>query len=45
MVSRVSELVLECRDPELLARFWWEVVDFVVLNGDEDGGYIADRST
>lgn len=41
MASRVSELVLGCRDPELLARFWCEVLNFVVLNRYEDGGYIA----
>ncbi|WP_129840079.1 VOC family protein [Streptomyces sp. RFCAC02] len=37
MACRISELVLECRDPELLARFWCEVLDFVVL-GEEEGG-------
>jgi hypothetical protein len=37
MASRISELVLACRDPELLARFWCEVLDFVVLDRDADG--------
>lgn len=37
MASRISELVLGCRDPELLARFWCEVLDFVVLDRDDDG--------
>jgi hypothetical protein len=37
MASRISELVLECHDPELLARFWCEVLDFVVLDRDDDG--------
>ncbi|WP_309620745.1 VOC family protein [Salinibacterium sp.] len=37
MASRISELVLDCRDPELLARFWCEVLDFVVLDRDDDG--------
>ena len=37
MASRISELVLQCRDPELLARFWCEVLDFVVLDREEDG--------
>ncbi|WP_030546754.1 VOC family protein [Streptomyces albus] len=32
MACRISELVLECRDPEALARFWCEVLDFVVLD-------------
>ncbi|WP_078321553.1 VOC family protein [Mycobacteroides chelonae] len=31
MACRISELVLDCRDPEALARFWCEVLDFVVL--------------
>jgi Glyoxalase-like domain len=37
MASRISELVLECLDPELLASFWCEVLDFVVLDRDGDG--------
>ncbi|WP_333775261.1 VOC family protein [Streptomyces sp. IBSBF 3136] len=37
MASRISELVLGCRDPEALAHFWCEVLDFVVLDGEEDG--------
>ncbi|MFD2083524.1 hypothetical protein SAMN05421678_12043 [Actinopolymorpha cephalotaxi] len=37
MACRLSELVLECRDPELLARFWCEVLDFVVLDRADDG--------
>jgi catechol 2,3-dioxygenase-like lactoylglutathione lyase family enzyme len=32
MACRISELVLECRDPEALARFWCEVLGFVVLD-------------
>jgi catechol 2,3-dioxygenase-like lactoylglutathione lyase family enzyme len=36
MVSRISELVLNCADPELLARFWSEVLGYVEL-GREDG--------
>ncbi|MDI5940849.1 MULTISPECIES: VOC family protein [Micromonospora] len=37
MACRISELVLSCRDPEVLARFWCEVLDFVVLDRDGDG--------
>lgn len=37
MASRVSNLVLGCRDPEALARFWCEVLDFVVLARADDG--------
>jgi hypothetical protein len=33
----MSELVLECRDAEVLARFWCEVLDFVVLDREDDG--------
>jgi catechol 2,3-dioxygenase-like lactoylglutathione lyase family enzyme len=36
MVSRISELVLNCADPELLARFWSGVLGYVEL-GREDG--------
>jgi catechol 2,3-dioxygenase-like lactoylglutathione lyase family enzyme len=36
MASRFSELVIDCRDPQLLAAFWCEVLGFVVL-GTEDG--------
>ena len=35
MVSRFSELVVDCRDPRLLAEFWCEVLDFVVLDTEE----------
>lgn len=37
MACRISELVLKCRDPEGLARFWCEVLDFVVLDREEEG--------
>ena len=37
MACRLSELVLECREPETLARFWCEVLDFVVLDREGDG--------
>jgi len=37
MACRISELVLDCHDPEVLARFWCEVLDFVVLDREEDG--------
>ena len=37
MACRISELVLDCRDPEVLARFWCEVLDFAVLYRDADG--------
>ena len=37
MACRIGELVLSCRDPEVLARFWCEVLDFVVLDREDDG--------
>lgn len=36
MASRISELVIDCADPELLARFWCEVLGYVELDR-EDG--------
>ncbi|GAA1993579.1 VOC family protein [Isoptericola halotolerans] len=36
MACRLSELVLGCRDPRLLARFWCDVLDYVVLDEEED---------
>ncbi|WP_116246669.1 VOC family protein [Nocardiopsis sp. FIRDI 009] len=43
MACRISDLVLACRDPEALARFWCEVLDFVVLARGEDGVEIGPR--
>ena len=37
MACRIGELVLDCRDPDLLARFWCEVLGFVVLDREDDG--------
>ena len=39
MACRISELVLKCRDPEVLARFWCEVLDFTEVDR-EQGIYI-----
>jgi len=43
MACRISELVLECRDPEELARFWCEVLDFVVLDREDGAVEIGPR--
>jgi Glyoxalase-like domain len=43
MASRISELVLDCRDPEALAQFWCEVLDFVVLDRDDGSVEIGPR--
>ena len=34
MAARITELVLDARDPELLARFWCEVLGYVELQRD-----------
>ena len=36
MACRISELVLKCRDPEVLSRFWCEVLDFTELDREEE---------
>ena len=41
MVSRISELVLNCADPELLAGFWSGVLGYVELDR-EDGAIEID---
>lgn len=38
MTSRITELVIDCADPERLARFWSEVLGYVEL--DREGGAI-----
>ena len=35
MACRIGEFVLKRRDPEVLARFWCEVLDFVELDREE----------
>jgi Glyoxalase-like domain len=37
MACRISELVLNCRAPEVLARFWCEVLNFIMLERAGDG--------
>ncbi len=37
MASRISELIIPCQDPNGLAAFWCEVLDFVVLDTEDDG--------
>jgi catechol 2,3-dioxygenase-like lactoylglutathione lyase family enzyme len=38
MACRLSELVVDCRDPQALARFWCAVLGYGVL--DEDDGTV-----
>jgi catechol 2,3-dioxygenase-like lactoylglutathione lyase family enzyme len=35
VACRFSQLVLKCRDLELVARFWCEVLDFIELDREE----------
>jgi catechol-2,3-dioxygenase len=37
MASRITELVLDCRDPGVLAEFWCRVLGFVILQTEQDG--------
>lgn len=37
MASRISELVIDCVDPERLAQFWSAVLGYVELDRDEYG--------
>jgi len=37
MASRISELILDCTDPERLAAFWSEVLGYVELGREADG--------
>lgn len=43
MACRISELVLDCRDPERLAEFWCAVLGYVVLVREDDGIEIGPR--
>lgn len=43
MACRITELVLDCRDPEALAEFWCEVLGFVVLDREDDDIEIGPR--
>ncbi|WP_367132024.1 VOC family protein [Saccharothrix sp. HUAS TT1] len=36
MACRITELVLDCADPGALAAFWCEVLDYQVLDRDEE---------
>ncbi|WP_327375739.1 VOC family protein [Streptomyces sp. NBC_01216] len=38
MACRISELVIDCTDPEGLAVFWSEVLGYVELGRDDEGG-------
>ena len=46
MTSRLREIVIDCRDPQLMARFWGAVLDYGVVYQEEGeveiGPYTAD---
>ena len=37
MACRITELVLDCGDPERLAAFWCDVLGWTVLDREDDG--------
>lgn len=37
MACRITELILDCADPELLAAFWSEVLGYVEIEREDDG--------
>jgi catechol-2,3-dioxygenase len=37
MASRVGDIVIDCADPELLARFWCGVLGYRIFDRDETG--------
>lgn len=43
MACRISELIIKCRDPQRLAAFWCEVLDFIVLDTDDGAVEIGPR--
>jgi catechol 2,3-dioxygenase-like lactoylglutathione lyase family enzyme len=45
MACRISELVINCRDPERLAVFWCEVLGFSELSRDADSIEIGPPET
>jgi catechol 2,3-dioxygenase-like lactoylglutathione lyase family enzyme len=36
MASRLSELIVDCREPEKLAAFWCEVLGFTIIDREGD---------
>lgn len=43
MACRISELVIDCRDPQRLAAFWCEVLGFIVLDIEDGAVEIGPR--
>jgi hypothetical protein len=36
MASRFTELCIDCSNPESLAKFWCEVLDYKITDNDDD---------
>lgn len=41
MSSRFTELAIDCRDPQTMAEFWRQVLDYRVFETAEDESWIA----
>jgi len=41
MTSVVTELVIDCADPDLLGRFWAEVLGYEIEDSEDDDVYIT----
>ena len=44
MVSRFSELVIDCADPDRLAEFWCQVLGYQITEKGDEGVQIAEES-
>lgn len=45
MACRITELVIDCADPQRLANFWCEVLDYVELGWESDALEIGPPAT
>ena len=43
MVSRFSELVIDCRDPRRMAEFWSQVLGYQITHDEDDEVEIAEQ--
>jgi len=43
MTSKFTELVIDCDNPDRLAEFWAQVLDYEVANRDENSVFIESR--
>ena len=40
MASKFTELIIDCRDPAMLGRFWAAALDYEITEEDDDGVFI-----